>query len=122
VNPFALALAVVFGWAGVAKLAHGEDTARSFAAFGLPWPERLAVAVPAAELVLAAVLVAAPAVGAVLSLAVLAGFSTLLALARRRGRTAGCGCFGGARPAPPSVELARNAVLLVVALVALLTT
>jgi uncharacterized membrane protein YphA (DoxX/SURF4 family) len=122
VSLLALALAAVFAWAAVAKLRHRPATTRSFAAFGLPAPDTLAVAVPASELVLAAVLVVNPALGATLALAVLAGFTTQLLLARRRGVDSGCGCFGGARPATPNVELARNAVLALAAVAVLVTT
>jgi uncharacterized membrane protein YphA (DoxX/SURF4 family) len=121
VTALAVALAAVFAWAAVAKLRRRPATVRSFAASGLPAPDVLAVAVPAGEIVLAAVLVASPAAGATLALAVLAGFTTQLLLARRRGVDTGCGCFGGARPAAPDVELARNAVLAAVAVAVLLT-
>jgi hypothetical protein len=112
----AVALAAVFAWAAVAKLRRRPATVSSFAAFGLPAPASLAVAVPATELVVAALLVVRPVLGATLALAALAGFSTQLVLARRRGIDAGCGCFGGVRPAGPNVDLARNAVLAAAAL------
>jgi uncharacterized membrane protein YphA (DoxX/SURF4 family) len=115
------ALAAVFGWAAVAKLRDRTATARSFAAFGLPAPDALAVVVPTLELALAATLLVSPALGATLALAALAGFTTQLLLARRRGVDAGCGCFGGARPAAPNVELARNAVLAAAAVAVLIT-
>jgi uncharacterized membrane protein YphA (DoxX/SURF4 family) len=121
VSLLALALAAVFAWAAVAKLLHRPTTSRSFAAFGLPVPDTLAVAVPVSEIVLAAVLVVNPALGATLALAVLAAFTTQLLLARRRGADTGCGCFGGSRPATPNVELARNAVLALAAVAVLVT-
>jgi uncharacterized membrane protein YphA (DoxX/SURF4 family) len=121
VTVLAVALAAVFGWAAVAKLRDREATTRSFAAFGLPAPGALAVVVPASELALGLTLVASPPFGATLALAVLAGFTTQLVLARRRGIDAGCGCFGGAKPAAPGVEIARNALLAAAALAVLVT-
>ncbi len=108
----ALALAVVFSVAGVAKLRRRASTARAFAALGLASPAALAVGVPVAELALAAGLVVVPARAGIAALAVLAGFTTFLVLAMRRGEVLGCGCFGAARPAPiGSTEVVRNAVL-----------
>ena len=110
-------LAVVFVWAAVAKLRDRPATVRAFTDAGLPAPEALAVVVPVVELVLAGLLVVVPAWGATAALAVLAGFTTQLALARRRGVDVGCGCFGGTRPVPARLELARNAGLALIALI-----
>ncbi len=112
----ALLLAVVFTGAGVAKLRRRASTARAFAALGLASPEVLAVGVPVSELALAVGLVLAPAEAGIVALAVLAGFTTFLVLAMRRGEALGCGCFGAARPAPIGrAEIVRNAVLAVAA-------
>lgn len=116
----ALVLALVFVWAAVAKLRNRSTTTRSFEAFGLPAAAALAVLVPLVELALAAALVVNPVLGATLALPVLAGFTAQLLLARRRGVVTGCGCFGGARPASPTVELTRNAALAAAALTILL--
>jgi hypothetical protein len=121
VTPLAIVLAAVFAWAAVAKLRDREATSNAFAAFGLPFPQALAVVVPGAELALAAALVLDPVLGAALGLATLAGFTTQLLLARRRGVEAGCGCFGRATPASPGSELARNAVLAAAAVAVLVT-
>lgn len=115
----ALALAAVFAWAGVAKLASRAATERAFRGLGLVAPRGLAVGVPVAELVLAAGLLAAPAEAAIAALAVLAGFTTFLVRSLGRGEAGGCGCFGTSHPAPvSSVDLARNAVLALAAVVA----
>jgi hypothetical protein len=108
----------VFALAALSKLADRATTARGFRALGVPG--RLATLVPVVELAVAATLVVLPGWGAALALALLVAFTTLLALAVRRGVTAPCNCFGRARSAPVShVELARNGTLLVGALVAL---
>ncbi len=110
----ALVLAVVFAVAGVAKLRRRTSTARAFAALGLVSPAVLAVGVPATELALAVGLVVAPAWAGIAALAVLAGFTTFLVLAMRRGKVLACGCFGAARPAAiGSTEVVRNAILAV---------
>lgn len=115
----ALVLAATFAWAGVAKRRERATTERTFRAFGLPAPAALATAVPAAEMVLAVGLVVVPGWAAVVALAVLAGFTTLLARAMRAGVDVGCGCFGTARTEPVSfVELVRNGFLGLAAVVA----
>jgi hypothetical protein len=114
----ALVLAAVFTRAGVAKLGSHAATETTFSALGLP--RAAAVALPIAELALAAALVLAPGWGAALALALLAGFTTFLARAVRAGVQVGCNCFGSARRAPVSwVELARNAFLTLAGFVAL---
>lgn len=84
----ALALAAVFAWAGVAKLASRAATERAFRGLGLVAPRGFAVGVPATELALAAGLVVAPAEAAIAALAVLAGFTTFLVRSLGRGRPA----------------------------------
>ena len=115
----ALVLAAVFGWAGLAKLRARDATERTFRAFGLAAPRALAVGVPVTELILAVGLVLVPSWAALAALAVLVGFSTILARAMRAGVDVGCGCFGTARRAPVSfVELVRNGLLALGAVVA----
>ncbi len=117
----ALVLAVVFAGAGVAKLRRRATTARTFAALGLTSPGVLAVGVPSAELALAVGLVVAPAWAGIASLAVLAGFTTFLVQAMRRGDALACGCFGATRPTPVGgTEIVRNAALAVAATAATL--
>src|SRR5688500_9193333 len=114
----ALALAAVFTWAGVAKLANAASTKAGFRELGLP--AVAATVVPIVELALAAVLIVIPAWGAVFALALLTGFATFLALVIRSGVRAGCTCFGSVRRAPVSWRaLVRNAALAALAMVAL---
>jgi uncharacterized membrane protein YphA (DoxX/SURF4 family) len=115
----ALLLAGVFGWAGLAKLRARDATERTFRAFGLAAPRALAVGAPVTELTLAGGLVVLPGWAALVALAVLVGFSTILVRAMRAGVDVGCGCFGTARREPVSfVELARNGLLAGAAVVA----
>lgn len=114
-----LALAVVFAVAGSAKLRHRSSTARAFAGLGLASPRASAVGVPVVELALAAGLVVVPAWAGVVALAVLAGFTTFVVQAIRRGDPRRCGCFGAARPAPMgSAEVLRNGLLALAAALA----
>lgn len=112
----AVVLAAVFLWAAAAKLAHRDDTVRALRALKLPVAGAMAGGVPAAELVLAVVLLAAPRPGAAGALVVLAAFSVVLLRALRAGVTAPCACFGSAATEPvSSVELVRNGLLGVLA-------
>lgn len=96
-------LAIVFAIAALAKWRDGR---------------RL---LPAYELVLAAALLAVPSYAAPVALATLAGFTVYLVLALRRRQP--CNCFGSANTEPvSSIELVRNAVLLVLAVLALLAS
>src|SRR5579885_1227581 len=109
-SAFAAVLAVVFAWAGVAKLARHADTALAFASLGLPAP--LAWAVPAAELAVAGVLLVRPPVGAAAALALLALFSLVLVRALARGEPVRCACFGARRAEVVSPgDVVRNGVL-----------
>jgi thiol-disulfide isomerase/thioredoxin len=116
-------LFAVFALAGVTKLADRAGTARAAAAFGAPrrLAGPLAIAIPVAELAVAAlVLPAATAVaGAAGAVALLAAFSSAIAITLAQGRSIDCHCFGSARSAPISAKtLARNAGLAAVAAIA----
>lgn len=112
----ALVLAAVFVRAGAAKLARPGPTAASFLALGVPIPAFMARAVPAAELVLAVVLIAAPVAGGLASLVLLASFTVLLARALASGLDVGCNCFGSASTEPVSRrDLVRNGFLAMLA-------
>jgi hypothetical protein len=114
----ALLVAAVFLRAAVAKLADRTGTRAAFRTLGLP--PSTATVVPAIELVLVLTLVVAPGWGAALALALLAAFTTFLALAVRAGVQGGCNCFGNARRAPVSwIELLRNGLLAAIALIAI---
>ena len=115
----AVLLAVVFGWAAVAKAARHRLTVAAFSELGLPAPRMLALAVPAAEAVIAAVLLARPAVGAALALGALAAFTLVVVRAVSGGATGGCGCFGSRRVAPVGPpDVVRNGLLAALAAVA----
>jgi uncharacterized membrane protein YphA (DoxX/SURF4 family) len=114
----ALVLAAVFAAAAIAKLRDREGTRATFTAFGLPQP--LATAVPVVELAVAVGLVVAPGWAAVVSLVVLAAFTTFIARAVRLGVRAPCNCFGRASDRPvSSVEIGRNGLLAVASVVAM---
>ncbi len=115
----AVALAAILVVAAVAKLRRPDRTARDFAELGLVAPDLLARLVPIAEVGCAAALVLAPAWGGVVSFALLAGFTAVLAQVVRSGRVVSCSCFGGASSRPVSARtLARNAGLLALAAIA----
>lgn len=108
----AAALAATFAWAGAAKLGRPVDTADGFADLGLRWSAGLARLVPVVELILAVALLAAPGVGGAAALVLLAGFSTVLVRALRRGIEVRCACFGQAGGPPLSrLDLLRNGLL-----------
>ena len=109
----ALGLAVVFAWAGAAKLASPKRTARAFRRLGVA--PGLARVVPVLELALAAAIVVAPA-AALGAAALLGAFTVVLARAEDG---AGCACFGSASTTPASwVHVVRNGLLVAAALVA----
>jgi uncharacterized membrane protein YphA (DoxX/SURF4 family) len=112
-------LTILFGLAGLMKLANRDDTARSFAGLGLPAPRALAWVLPFVEMGLSSVILVTPSVGGWLAVALLIAFSAVLARAIARGSGAPCACFGSARRAPVSTtEIVRNAMLAAVAIVA----
>jgi len=108
----AIGLAVVFSWAGVAKLARPRRTRRSFRALGVPAP--LARVVPLVEIALAIALVAVPRIGGALAAILLGAFTVVL---RRAGEGVNCACFGGTATATPT-SIARNVALALAAGVA----
>lgn len=115
-----LVLAAVFCAAGAAKLSDRTGTRATAAAFGVPAPlaGSVALALPAAELLVAAALI--PASSAALAgwaaLALLAVFAAAVAVSLARGRRPDCHCFGQLSAAPIGWRtLARNALLAAVA-------
>jgi peroxiredoxin len=115
-----LVLAMVFGAAGVAKVAGRDGTRATAGAFGVP--ARLggpvALALPAAELLIAAALIPASsaALAAWAALALLAVFSATVAISLARGRRPDCHCFGQFTASPIGWRtLARNVALAAVA-------
>lgn len=116
----AMVLAVVFVWAGAAKIVATDATAASFAQLRLPWPRGLAVVVPLVELALGGALVVGTAAAPYAALAVLAAFTAVLARALSSHQPVVCACFGAARSEPLSgVDVARNGLLAVLAVAAI---
>jgi thiol-disulfide isomerase/thioredoxin len=115
-----LVLATVFGAAGVAKISGREGTRVTAAAFGVPagLTGPVTLALPAAELLIAAALVPASsaAIAGWAALALLAVFSATVAISLARGRRPDCYCFGQFTAAPIGWRtLARNVALAAVA-------
>lgn len=118
---FTLALAIVLGWAGVAKVVSPAEWRGTVGKYALPG--RLApvaaVVVPTAELLTAILLLASfrtPALQVAASLcaaALLALFSlAILRLRTRVGNRLPCGCFGRRTERDYRVVVLRNVVLL----------
>lgn len=108
----AVVLAVVFGWAALAKAVRHRATVEAFGALGLPRPELLAVTVPLVEIVVAAALLARPAIGGALALALLAAFTLVVVRGVLSGTSTGCGCFGARRVEPVGpADVVRNGLL-----------
>jgi len=115
----AVVLAAVWAWAAVAKAVRHAETVEAFASLELPAPHALAIAVPAVELATAAALLARPAVGAAVSLVLLAALTTVVVRALYRGIETGCGCFGSRRSdRVDSADVVRNGVLAALAVLA----
>lgn len=115
-----LALAAVFLTAGIAKLRDPAGTRTAVVDFGAPrWAAApLAVALPAAELAIAALLLFATTAtwGAIDAIVLLVIFTAAVSIALARGRAPDCHCFGqiGAKPASGRT-LVRNGVLIAMA-------
>lgn len=118
-----LLLGALFAAAGVSKLAAPDpfrNTLRKLVAPALAGP--MTVGIPIQELVLSAWLLSglAPRQAAAVAVVVLLGFSSVLLRMWRKGLT-GCGCFGEAADSAPT-GLARNAILIALALAVVLPT
>ncbi|WP_405166519.1 redoxin domain-containing protein [Nocardia sp. NBC_01499] len=112
-----LLVAVVFGWAGIAKLTDRDGTRKAVQEFGVParWVATVGWALPTVELVVAAaVLPSWTAVwGGLAALVLLIGFSTAVAVLLARGQRPACSCFGAASTAPIGrATLVRNAAII----------
>jgi Methylamine utilisation protein MauE/AhpC/TSA family len=115
-----LALAGVFVVAAWAKLRHPERSRTGIAALGLPDSivAPVSVALPAVELVVAALLLIEPLreTGAVAALGLLGLFTAVLVTNLLRGRRPACACFGALANAPIGwTSVGRNVALMVVA-------
>jgi uncharacterized membrane protein YphA (DoxX/SURF4 family) len=117
--------AAVFVVSGGAKLSDPSGTRRSLDEFGVPkrLGERGWWALPLVELGTAALMILERTSwsGAVLALALLAGFSAVMAASLGRGHRPECHCFGRLHSEPIGARsLLRNAVIAVPALVVIL--
>ncbi len=111
-----LLLALVFGVAGIAKLADRKGSRRAITDFGLPGAlaAPLAILLPLAELGVAAILLPTSTAwwGALGALALLLLFAAGIGLNLARGKKPDCHCFGQLHSAPIGGKtLARNAAL-----------
>lgn len=108
-------LAGLFGYAGFLKIAQPLAFADGIATFRLlpAWMiTTVAVALPVAEILLSALLLAAWRRAAALGLLVLTGvFIVALLSVVARGIEVNCGCFGPGGPTSGWLELGRNALL-----------
>jgi hypothetical protein len=109
-------VASAFAWSGTAKLVGPRSWRRTVDAHAFPvaLARTAVVAVPVAELVVVAtVVVGAPALASALALGLVASFSAAVVRARVRGGgdAVPCGCFGGSRVRDYRLLLARNAAL-----------
>ena len=119
---FALIVATVFVYAGVAKFATFENW--TFQARALGAPDPFVVLVPLAEIALAVLLVGGwwfdQAVAA--SLILLVAFTILLLVRLRDPERLPCSCFGATSQRPMSwLDVARNVILIAVLIAAYLT-
>ncbi len=115
-----LALGAVFVASGGLKLSDREVWRRQAADLGVR--SAVATALPWGELVLGALLVAgvAPPWPAVAALALLVAFTVFIARRLHDGERPPCACFGARSDRPLGArQLVRNAVLLLVALLAI---
>lgn len=119
----AIALGLIFAWAAVAKTVNHRAWRAALGGYDLPGPARTgaAVAVPAVELAVAVAILAGPVkAGAALALALLAIFSLVVLRAQSHGGDRlPCGCFGRSRVRDYRLILSRNALLAVLAAIAL---
>ena len=119
---FALTVAAVFVYAGVAKFATFDNW--TFQARALGAPDPFVVLVPLAEISLAVLLVGGwwfnPTV--VASLLMLSAFTVLLLVRLRDPERLPCSCFGATSQRPMSwLDVVRNVILIAALIAAYLT-
>jgi hypothetical protein len=110
-------LALVFGWAGLAKVVRAERWRQDLLRYRLPRSIRISgfLLVPWVELSIAVALAAgARLTGAASALGLLLVFSAAILRARllQQGNKLGCGCFGGSALLDYRVMLLRNAAIM----------
>jgi uncharacterized membrane protein YphA (DoxX/SURF4 family) len=111
-------LAVVLGFAAASKLRGRRafrDFVESLSALGVPARAPLAHAVVAAEISAIVLLVLVPSAGFPLAMALVVGFTVVVARAIRSGVRVACRCFGASQTALGPAHLVRNLLLLLVA-------
>lgn len=112
----AFALAVVFGYSAIAKFRDAHPTRRALTKAGIPGSSVIAKLLPAFEVVIAALLLVRPAVGAFAALALLSVFTGFIGFLIARKIDVSCGCFGAnATKSVSVVDLVRNAFLVALA-------
>jgi hypothetical protein len=118
-NVLIVLLVAGFTTSGLMKLRDRAAFIRTLAS--VPWiapplARRLAVALPAIELVLALALVVKPAPAAAAAFVLLTAFTAVIAGELLAGRRFECRCFGAlSAPANPAQTIARNLLLLTAA-------
>lgn len=112
---FELVLVLTFAWAVVAKIVHWGSWTQSLEAYGFPEGTRpvVALAVPVAELTVAALVLVGPVrVGLAATLLLVSAFSLGILRARSlQGDRLPCGCFGRTEARDYRLLLIRNALL-----------
>lgn len=112
----AAALAVVIGWAAIAKLRDRGATEAEFAELGVRRPALAVPLVCASEAACAVLLLVSPRIGALVAIGLLVAFSTVVVGVIRSGRTVSCACFGATSARPiDRWSLARNVGLIAAA-------
>jgi hypothetical protein len=109
-------LALLFGWAGLAKLLRAERWRRDLMRYRLPRMMRASafLLLPWVELsVVVGLIAGAQAEGAAVALGLMLAFSIAILRARllQQGNKLGCGCFGGSALLDYRVMLLRNAAM-----------
>jgi len=115
----AILLAMLFWWAGFAKLRTRDRVVDEFAAMGIRSPETAARALPIVEVGVALALVVVPWVGAIAAVGLLVVFTVVLVRVVVAGAVLPCACFGAVSERPASwADVVRNVLLIAAAAVA----
>ena len=116
------ALALTFGAAAIAKIAHRQTWRRALATYRLPlrMVGPIAIGVPVLETAIATMpVLGLSSTAGFLALSALVAFSVAVVVGRLRvGRRLGCGCFGSSATRDYRLLLVRNLALAAVAIVA----
>lgn len=110
------ALALLFAWAGLAKVLRAERWRQDLMRYRLPRYVRASafLLLPWVELLVVVALIAgAPELGAAVALGLMLAFSIAILRARlmQEGNKLGCGCFGNSAALDYRVMLLRNAAM-----------